>query len=62
MYKQILKIEQKVVKNPSSRREADQLAIYKERRRWILDHQTQIRLIAERRIQIRDLRITNPAS
>ena len=39
---------------------ADQLAICKARRSWIIDHQTETHLIARRGIWTLDLRITNP--
>ena len=57
--KQILQIEQKLNKNPNWR-EANQLAIYKVRRSWIWDHQTQMHSVAGGRFEPQDLRITNP--
>ena len=58
--KQVLEIEQKLVENPNWQ-EADLLSIYKAWSSWIWDNQTQIHLVAGRRIWTRDLRITNPA-
>ena len=57
--KRILQIKQKLVKILFG--EACQFAIYKTCRSWIWNHQTQIHLVAGRRIWTQDLRIINLA-